>query len=246
MAPRVLPVGPDEIFRLAEPVLTGVFGEGAYCLGGGTALAAVWQHRHSTDVDLFMDGSAYREVVMDKARRGALAASLRGAVEPDMLDITPGVLKMFTDAGELGLYVPPSPLERIPPVDRVAGTSVPLERVATILARKLHGRMIELGDLLLRDLYDLAAAADLAPGELDVALRSLTEDERLILCDNLARLPPDWVASPHTGRPLLNATAPAHLANDPALCVDAVREMLDCGRGRSSAPKPRGSHPASP
>ena len=151
-------------FRLAEPVLTDVFGEGAYCLGGGTALAAVWQHRHSTDVDLFMDGSAYRAVVTDTARRDALAAGLRSAVEPDMLDITPGVLKMFADTGELGLYVPPSPLAWMPPVDQVAGTSVPLERPATILARKLHGRMLEVGDLMLRDLYDLAAAADMAPG----------------------------------------------------------------------------------
>ena len=79
MAQKVLPVGPDEIFRLAEPVLTDVFGEGAYCLGEGTALAAVWQHRHSTDVDLFMDGSAYRAVVTDTARRDALAAGLRRA-----------------------------------------------------------------------------------------------------------------------------------------------------------------------
>ena len=91
MAQKVLPVGPDEIFRLAEPVLTDVFGEGAYCLGGGT--------------------------------------------------------------------------------------------------------------------------------------------------DNLAQLPQDWVTSPHAGSPLLNATAPAHLANDPALCVEAVRDMLDCGRGRSLAPR---------
>ncbi len=237
MAQKVLPVGPDEIFRLAEPVLTDVFGEGAYCLGEGTALAAVWQHRHSTDVDLFMDGSAYRAVVTDTARRDALAAGLRSAVEPDMLDITPGVLKMFADTGELGLYVPPSPLAWMPPVDQVAGTSVPLERPATILARKLHGRMLEVGDLMLRDLYDLAAAADMAPGELDIALQSLTEDERLTLCDNLAQIPQDWVTSPHAGSPLLNATAPAHLANDPALCVEAVRDMLDCGRGRSLAPK---------
>ncbi len=245
MAQRVLPAGPDEIFKLAEPVLTDVFGAGAYCLGGGTALAAVWQHRYSTDVDLFMDGSAYREVVMDKARRSALAARLQSAVEPHVLDITTGVLKMFTATGELGLYVPPPPLGWMPPVDQVAGTSVPLERLASILARKLHGRMLEVGDLVVRDLYDLAAAVDLAPGELDIALRSLTEDERLTLCDSLERLPQDWLTSPHTGRPLLNATAPAHLASDPALCVEAVRELLHCGRGRGLAPKaPRGSSPS--
>ena len=28
-------------------------------LGGGTALAARWRHRHSTDVDLFVDPAAY-------------------------------------------------------------------------------------------------------------------------------------------------------------------------------------------
>ncbi len=109
--------------------------------------------------------------------------------------------------------------------------------------------MLEVGDLMLRDLYDLAAAAELAPGELDIARRSLTENERLALCDNLGQLPPDWVTSPHTGRPLLNATAPADLAKDPALCVEAVRDILDCDRGRRPVPKtPReSSHfPANP
>ena len=230
MAQIVLPAGPDEIFRLAEPVLTDIFGEGAYCLGGGTALAAVWQHRHSTDIDLFMDGSAYRAVVMDNVRRRSLEAGLLSALEPDFLDIATGVLKVLLGPGELGLYVPPSPLGWMPPVDHVSGTSVPLERPATILARKIHGRMLEVGDVTLRDLYDLAAAAELAPAELDTALQSLTEDHRLVLCDELARLPQDWVTSPHTGRPLLNATVPADLANNPALCVEAVRDMLDCGR----------------
>ncbi len=231
MAQVVLPSGPDEIFRLAEPLLTEVFGEGAYCLGGGTALAAVWRHRHSTDVDLFMDGAAYRAVVMDDARRRSLEARLQGALGGAFLEITAGVLKVMRGPGELGLYVPPSPLGAMPPVDHVSGTSVPLERPATILARKIHGRMLEVGDVTLRDLYDLAAAAEFAPAELDTALRSLTEDNRLALCDELARLPRDWATSPHTGRPLLNATLPPHLAENPALCVGAVREMLECGHG---------------
>ena len=111
---------------------------------------------------------------------GSLEAGLPSALEPDSLDIATGVLKVLPDPGELGLYVPPSPLGWMPPVDHVSGTSVPLERPATILARKIHSRMLEVGDVTLRDLYDLAAAAELAPAELDTALQSLTEDHRLV------------------------------------------------------------------
>lgn len=244
MAQIVLPAGPDEIFRLAEPVLTDTFGEGAYCLGGGTALAALWRHRHSTDIDLFMDGSAYRAVVMDDVRRSSLEAGLQSALGGAFLDITAGVLKVILGPGELGLYVPPSPIGEVPPLDHVSGTSVPLERPATILARKIHGRMLEVGDVTLRDLYDLAAATELAPAELDTALRSLSEDNRLALCDELARLPRDWVTSPHTGRALLNATMPVHLANNPALCLEAVCDMLNCGRSPTHQ-TPRASTDAS-
>ncbi len=234
MAQRMLPAGPDEIFRAAEPVLTRFFGEGAYFLGGGTALAAVWQHRHSTDVDLFMDASAFHAVVMDDGRKRALEGALNRAVRPDFLEIRQGgLLKVLRGDGELGLYVPPSPIKALPPVNWVHGTPVPLEHPATVLARKVHRRMIEQNDLLLRDLYDLAAASELAPDDLQTVLDSVSEEDRLSLCDNLASLPTDLMSSPHLGRALINAVLPAHLAENPALCVDIVRRVLDCGSGRN-------------
>lgn len=239
MAQRLLPAGPDEIFRAAEPVLTRFFGEGAYSLGGGTALAALWRHRHSTDIDLFMDVSAFRVVVMDDGRKRALEDALDRAVRPDFLEVRRGgLLKVLCGEGELGLYVPPSPIKAAPPVDWVHGTSVPLERPATILARKVHGRMIERSDLLLRDLYDLAAASELAPDDLQTVLDSVSDEDRLSLCDNLASLPVDLMSSPHLGRPLINAVLPAHLAENPALCVDIVRQMLDCDGGRNQQSSP--------
>ena len=239
MAQRVLPTGPDEIFRAAEPVLTRFFGEGAYFLGGGTALAAVWRHRHSTDIDLFMDASAFRALVMNDGRKRALEGALSRAVRPDFLEIRRGgLLKILRGEGELGLYVPPSPIKAPPPVDWVRGTPVPLERPATILARKVHRRMIEHNDLLLRDLYDLAAASELAPDDLQAVLDSVSDEDRLSLCDNLASLPMDLMPSPHLGRPLINAVLPAHLADNPALCVDIVRQMLDCGSGRNQRLSP--------
>ena len=221
------------MFRLAEPVLTDFFGEGAYSLGGGTALAAVWQHRHSTDIDLFMDASAFRAVVMDDNRRASLESDLKRAVQPEFLEILPGgILNVTRNGVDLGLYIPPSPIKAEPPIDWVSGTSVPLERPATILARKVHGRMIEQNDFVLRDLYDLAAAADLAPDDLQTVLASISEDDRLSLCDSLISLPRDVMSSPHLGRPLIKAASPVHLANNPALCVDVVRQMLDCTGGR--------------
>ena len=46
--------------RLAPALLSWLGGEGRV-LGGGTVLAARWQHRVSTDIDLFTDHELYRE-----------------------------------------------------------------------------------------------------------------------------------------------------------------------------------------
>ena len=47
-----LPNGPDESLQQAVRFLSSWIAPPDYRLGGGTALAALWGHRHSTDIDL--------------------------------------------------------------------------------------------------------------------------------------------------------------------------------------------------
>ena len=226
-AEYALPEGPAEVFTRAHPVLSELFGEGSFSIGGGTALVAVWRHRHSTDVDLFTDYATYAERVATAGGPDAVAARLRDALDPQRLEIRSGFLTLALPDGELSLMTPPSPLPPLPPTGRVVNTGVALERPATILARKLHGRMISNGVLVLRDLYDLAAAATLACEELQVALDSLSTDDKRMLADELSSLPADWAATPRkSGRPVLGAVLPAALAAAPPRAIPIVRRLV--------------------
>lgn len=229
---RVLPAGPAEVFARAQPVLTELLGEGAFALGGGTALASVWRHRHSTDIDLFADNATYVERVRSAGGKERVAALLEEALRPQRVDVQSGFLTASFSDGDLSLMTAPLPLfpPSVPPLtpaDRVANSLVALERPATILARKLHGRMIANGVLVLRDLYDLAAAKTLAPGDLSMALESLSEKERRMIADELSTLPPDWAATPgKSGRPVIRPRRPPELARAPTRAITITRELL--------------------
>ena len=243
---RALPPGPAELFAAAHPVLADLLGEERFRLGGGTALAAVWAHRHSTDVDLFADHATYVALYESAARKAALEQGLREALRPDVLDILPGDIHLLCPAGELSVITTPAPLTPPPAVDRVAGTRVELERPATILARKLRGRMMTNGVVVLRDLYDIAAARELAPEDLTVALACLSAAEREDIAGELQGLSTDWAATPRkSGRPLIKALRPAALAAEPARAIAAVRHLLsDEGGCRiRRGPTPRDPEP---
>ena len=215
------------MFRQAEPSLTRIFGANTYRLGGGTALAAVWQHRHSTDVNLFIGSDLYRSVSMNAERRSKLADALQESLNPASLEIANGFLKMVSAAGELGLYTMPSPLPFMPSKDRVANVAVEIERPVTILGRKLHSRMLSNGVLTIRDLYDIAAASILDPDELKTALGSLADDDKSVLREELARLPSDWPGDPaRSGRAVIRAKLPEDLARNPHQCIQIVRQLL--------------------
>ena len=227
LAERELPAGPAEVFARAQPILAELLGAGCFRLGGGTALAALWVHRHSTDVDLFADHAAYAEFIGSQSGVRLLSEGLRDALQPDEMEIRRGALRVLCSSGELSIFTTPSPLPSLAAADRVAGTQVELERPATILARKLHGRMLTNGSIVLRDLYDLAAAKTLAPAELALALDSVATDDKRQIADELRHLPGDWAASPRkSGRPVIRATRPPELARNPALAVNVVRKLL--------------------
>ena len=61
----VIPGNPGIVLARVAPLFSSWLGEEGCVLGGGTVLAARWQHRVSTDIDLF------------KAERATIASELR-------------------------------------------------------------------------------------------------------------------------------------------------------------------------
>lgn len=161
--------GPRELFEAAEPVLSEFFG--AYRMGGGTILAALWGHRHSTDVDLFAEPSHY-QAVFEKAGR---------ELERALVSRVPGVLAerswvepeaVFLDCG--GGEITLMPAARFLPGNAAPGvvgsSRVAAEGVEEILGKKIRWRMLGAGSYLLRDLYDVAFARRAGPAALSRVL----------------------------------------------------------------------------
>lgn len=250
---RTLPTGPDRIFAAVEPVLTSVFGGGTYRLGGGTGLAAVWRHRHSTDVDLFMDGSAYRAVSVSAEKRLALEHQLRSVLSPTALEIQNGFLKLISQEGELSLSTTPHPLPFIPSqTDQVADTLIEIEPPAMVIGRKIHARMLSNGVFVLRDMYDIAAASVFAKDDLSKVLRTISDSDRAALRSELTSLPSNWASLPLSGRPIINGVAPDTLARNPGRSLQVVIQLLDDNwalanqlrnQDRPSSPKTPGGIP---
>ena len=166
-----LPDGPRELFEAVAPVFREFFGDGGYRMGGGTVLAALWGHRHSTEVELFAEPSRYREVVAGAGRE----------LERALVERVPGVVAARSRVEPEGVYlecggseVTLMPGARLypeaPPVGVVGASGVAAEPVEEILGKKIRWRMLGAGSYLLRDLYDVAFAQRRAPEALRRAL----------------------------------------------------------------------------
>ena len=173
-----LPRGPAELLEAVRAPLARAFaGEHNLRLGGGTALAARWHHRHSTDVDIFVEPDPYRHFHWNTG--GQFSLDLTASASVDRLVIgrdgayisfqgLPGYVSVAPDRG---LSLDPRS------ADHVTGTDLPLETTAEILAKKLCFRMVRDKELLPRDLYDIAFARARAPGALQTALDALRAAE---------------------------------------------------------------------
>ena len=178
MAELSLPPGPRELMEAVRAPLARAFGgENHLRLGGGTALAARWHHRHSTDVDIFVESEPYRQFHWNTG--GQFSLDLTAAAPVDRLII--GRDGAYISFQARPGHVSVAPVRGLPhdprSADTVEGTDVPLETTAEILAKKLCFRMAQDKELLPRDLYDIAFARDRAPSALQTALDALRPRE---------------------------------------------------------------------
>ena len=184
---------PGVVLARVAPTLLTLFGADSIVLGGGTVLAARWHHRVSTDIALFTNLEHYQGRVADRREEVAstlgrlLSGAAEGAVEGER-----GWLRVHFREGPAALMTIPRPTIRDPYTEVATGTGIGTESTAEILARKLQSRILDLGVLTDRDLYDLLVARERDPVALRRVLTSVTDAERAAIASELRSLPRNW------------------------------------------------------
>ncbi len=171
------------VLAKVAPTLLKVWRPEEIALGGGTALAARWHHRISTDIDIFVSSEMFS----------------RTAGRWDSLLADTGVLKLeggerwikgVFPEGDFGIATTARvlPGHESPVVDRVRGWGIALEPTAEILARKLRLHMYGNGEFVARDFYDICTAAEEEAPALQIALTVLSQDQRVELAEEIGTL----------------------------------------------------------
>ena len=153
----------SHLFREAMEVLGAFVREKDVRLAGGTALAARWNHRHSTDIDLVCDREKFPQNRIREIR-DHLRAMRRHGQKITGIAVRHGFVGWKTPHGPVSFVA--SRLEDFPRLTddiRVDGTNVRLASVEAILYGKLSGRLVGRGRAATRDGYDLAAALLIEP-----------------------------------------------------------------------------------
>ncbi len=225
-----IPGNPGIILRRVAPVLSAWFGPDGYVLGGGTVLAARWQHRVSTDIDLFTDHERYQQTIL--TRRDEVANALSDLVAETgegAVEVERGWLRVLFPEGPAALMTIPRPTIRDPYVEHVQGTNVPTESTAEILARKVQSRILDLGVFTDRDLYDLLVAQQRAPEPLNRVLASITAGERAAIASELRGLPTVGPAANPSANP---PTQTSYATYPAAPAISSSPDTGHLGRGR--------------
>ncbi len=187
-------------------------------LGGGTALAARWAHRVSTDVDFFLPPSTLQLLSQDEIQK----------VTDTLLEIE-GVRKDRTWCSPVAINceisgVPVSVREMMsyrPPTHTLASKNgPPLQDTADILLGKLRHRMATTGRFAIRDLFDINVAYQIEPDTIQHAVAQLTDREFQNIVAGIKRLPDDW----HSGDPQKLISPAYNFEND--LLSQAINVLI--------------------
>ena len=208
----VIPGNPGTVLARVAPALGEWLGPEGYVLGGETVLAARWQHRVSTDIDLFTDLVRYQSAIVSQRERVAgILRSLVGANGEGAVEVERGWLRVqFADA-PVALMTIPRPTIQDPYREWVVGADVPTESTAEILARKVQSRILDLGAFTARDLYDIVVAQDQDREALGRVMASITAQECAAIASELRGLPRGWTGDQpvrEPGRPELLTDLP--------------------------------------
>ena len=216
-----LPTGPQRIFNAVLPVILDFVPPEQLLLGGGTALAARWQHRDSSYIDLFTGHSTfaqsiYRQSARFKARFETLPAARIATIGPEGCSL-------YVVEGRVDIVAALPQTDCARSSDYTGDPRISLETSLEILAKKLHQRIISAGSIVPRDLYDMAVARFLEPETMDAAWSAGPVMDPDVLIAALSSFSPGWMERHE--EPVVNPRYPA-------LRDIAVQDMLDDVRAR--------------
>lgn len=218
-----LPDGPAQLLEaVRRPLADHLGGERNIRLGGGTALAARWAHRHSTDVDLFVGDDAYAKLFRNSHQFTDDIEGHCGMVE--QLGVGPGYTIIALRDGEITVLATRSLTDKPVSRDTVRGTRIAVESTAEILAKKLTHRVATHHIFVPRDLYDIAVARRLDPEALHTALATIPPPSLDDVRHALALLPRDWAARHR--KPLLQPAHPQDAINSVAIVQRVIERYL--------------------
>ena len=219
-----IPPPADAILERLGPPLLKIWDREDVRIGGGSALAARWRHRRSTDIDLCVAPDLFRRAGED-VRTLAVEAGARNVRSGQ------GWLNGLFPEGEFSISTTEPLLDTGIGTEREARFGLPLEPVAEILARKLVLRMYGNGEFVSRDFYDLCTAAERDGASLERALSALPFDKR----DEISREISSYGSSADKlGRPLTEVHRPEWLPRIASLTAGAVAPQAE--RTRTASP----------
>ena len=187
-----LHAGPREAIGPAIEMLGRWFDLAGVVIGGGTALAARWHHRRSTDLDLFAPVPYLSRLMtvpsdqIDRELQDRVSSPVDASVGTTHLRcVIAGVPVSLS--GTHGFWME----DQDPCVE--ASTGVPLAASTDILLRKMQGRTLAQGRAVARDAYDFVVAQAVDPISFRDAFAHLDEEQAQAVAetfDALADTPP--------------------------------------------------------
>ena len=142
-------------------------------LGGGTLLAARWQHRRSTDLDIFLPGDS-GIAILDPRWNPDFANAMR-RIGATSVDVLTNSLKFSFPSGRIEI-TQLDPIPDLPVIQAVVdGRELAIYHNACVLTGKLHGRGARLPA---RDVFDIGVARDEDPDALRTAVNYIDSNLR--------------------------------------------------------------------
>ncbi len=187
---------PETILRSVQklsPLLSKFFPQGSLKMGGGTILQSRWNHRVSTDAELFAVPESYYEVIDEHRERLERKMYAIKGVDQRRSWVETVALYCFIDGTEVTL-MPDESFIRESSGYVVPETQIETETSASILGKKVLHRMLRNeGAFEVRDVFDIHTAISKEPAALDRVLARISESDLIQISRLLKLLPKNWL-----------------------------------------------------